>query len=959
MDPAGSEPKEERVARAVTLTVVSVCIAAGVSFGSALASPAPLPRSHWEHRASTDRKAAKHHVRRTHAHIQVHSTTRKSGAGKRGAGHVGSGKPTVGGADPVLFGDQTIEATSDSAPAGSANAFPFNDQITGTAATISIYVGSNNQASGLVAGIYSDKHGRPGSLLATGSLSLPTAGAWDTMSISSTSISAGRTYWIAVLGSGGGLSFRDRSSGPCTSVSSNKTNLTSLPPSWSTGSQSTSCPASAYVSGYEAPPWNIVAPTISGQAVEGQPVTASAGSWGNSPSSYAYQWQHCTSSGCANIVGATSSSYLLQASDVGDTTDVVVTASDSGGSSTASSAQTAAVAPDPPAAPVNTAPPTISGSAMQGQTLTASSGTWNNSPTAYAYQWQDCTSSGCTNISGATSPSYLLQASDVGETVDLVVTASNAGGSSSATSAQSAVVAADPASSAPANTALPKISGIPMPAASGIYGAGSLSVTNGSWTNSPTSYTYQWQDCDPTGANCTNASGSGATTNSYTVVSADTASSIRVQVTAHNGSGSTTANAYTGPAPMFWTEERQEGPATRDANLMRMIVQNPAHTSNVDAVHSANPIVKQLKYIASNTSASNNTSGNPCYDATAAWTQAWAPGHPGNPQYDWFLYNSSGFGDTNRLSFYNSQGGSTQYAMDAGNMYRQTDCANLNKSEAAAEDFRGGDGIYVDDINLAASHEPWFPASGYPLSSATGGYASNAAWNTAITNELGAWDTSDHAAGYFELANVGYTCMNSGTETAQQSIAGVSDGTEEQGFAYPDTTGYQDTLWSCKVAEGVYDEAHGKWFMAEPGIPPPSNEAGNAYGAASLLMVANGHSMYDVTFLMGSGSSPSTWYPEWSTAMELGPALGASYQSRTDASGHTFYERDFKNGVVLVNPSQTAITAVTPTPGGTYSGNVCDGDAGTCSALTNSSTVTLPGGSSSHGDDGAILLRTG
>ena len=46
----------------------------------------------------------------------------------------------------------------------------------------------------------------------------------------------------------------------------------------------------------------------------------------------------------------------------------------------------------------------------------------------------------CTSISGATGSSYTLQSSDVGDTIDVVVTATNAGGSSSATSTQTAAV---------------------------------------------------------------------------------------------------------------------------------------------------------------------------------------------------------------------------------------------------------------------------------------------------------------------------------------------------------------------------------------------------------------------------------------------------------------------------------------------------------------------------------------
>jgi hypothetical protein len=96
-----------------------------------------------------------------------------------------------------------------------------------------------------------------------------------------------------------------------------------------------------------------------------------------------------------------------------------------------------------PLPPSNSSPPTISGTAQAGQTLTAGPGSWTGTaPISYAYQWRRCDSggAGCVDIAGATATTYVLTAGDVGATIRVAVTASNSAGSSTATSPQTAIV---------------------------------------------------------------------------------------------------------------------------------------------------------------------------------------------------------------------------------------------------------------------------------------------------------------------------------------------------------------------------------------------------------------------------------------------------------------------------------------------------------------------------------------
>jgi chitodextrinase len=96
----------------------------------------------------------------------------------------------------------------------------------------------------------------------------------------------------------------------------------------------------------------------------------------------------------------------------------------------------------PLSVPSSTAPPVLTGEAIEGVALTASDGAWTGSPTSYAYSWLRCDDAGsaCSVVGGATAKTLMLTPSDVGSRLRVTVTATNPFGSAAATSAPTAVV---------------------------------------------------------------------------------------------------------------------------------------------------------------------------------------------------------------------------------------------------------------------------------------------------------------------------------------------------------------------------------------------------------------------------------------------------------------------------------------------------------------------------------------
>ena len=191
-----------------------------------------------------------------------------------------------------------------------------------------------------------------------------------------------------------------------------------------------------------AAPQSNSAPTISGQPREGRTLTSESGSWANSPASFSYQWQQCDASGaaCNPISGATSKTYHVASGDVDHMLKVAVTATNTDGSSTATSDATDVISSAK--APVNTAPPQISGTAKVGEQLSASTGTWIGGVKSYGYQWQRCDANGssCQSVDGATARVYGVRTVDTGNTLRVVVTATNLSGSTNTTSGATGLV---------------------------------------------------------------------------------------------------------------------------------------------------------------------------------------------------------------------------------------------------------------------------------------------------------------------------------------------------------------------------------------------------------------------------------------------------------------------------------------------------------------------------------------
>jgi hypothetical protein len=242
-------------------------------------------------------------------------------------------------------------------------------------------------------------------------------------------------------------------------------------------------------------------PTIQGQTQVDSTLTAVPGLWSPVPD-LSYQWKV---NGLA-IAGATGATFKTSAAHLGKTISVAVTGSKPGYETvTKASADTPAVGA---ASFTSTPTPTISGTLRVGRVLTAQAGAWAPSATL-SYQWR----ADGVAISGATSSTYTLQASQRAKRITVTVTGGRAGYTTvSRTSAATAAV----------DYGL--FSMTPTPTISGTLRVGQVLTANtGTWSPAA-SFSYQWK------ANGTAIT--GATARTYTLKAADRTKKLTVTVTA-------------------------------------------------------------------------------------------------------------------------------------------------------------------------------------------------------------------------------------------------------------------------------------------------------------------------------------------------------------------------------------------------------------------------------------------
>jgi hypothetical protein len=240
---------------------------------------------------------------------------------------------------------------------------------------------------------------------------------------------------------------------------------------------------------------------------------------------------------------------------------------------------------------------------------------------------------------------------------------------------------------------------------------------------------------------------------------------------------------------------------------------------------------------------------------------------------NWFLKGPTG----NRLLFKDYP---TALVMDVGDpAYQQAGLANAIREVRAG----GFDGVFLDDVNASLG---WVIAGG---SAQCVKYPNDATWQAAVYSFLSHVAPQLHRAGLLVAANIGGSSIKSGL---WQKWNGPLDGAMEESFSNAGVgrESIENGWWQSQLRHDQWSEAHDK-FAFDHAVTP--TRSGARYGLATMLLVANGKSL----FMASTDYSKEVWWPEYATTESLGRPTG---RYRVLLNG--VFRRDFTNGVVLVNP---------------------------------------------------------
>ena len=343
----------------------------------------------------------------------------------------------------------------------------------------------------------------------------------------------------------------------------------------------------------------------------------------------------------------------------------------------------------------------------------------------------------------------------------------------------------------------------------------------------------------------------------------------------------------------------------QEATRYQAIVLQSTNGNLVASLHASNPNLRILMYTDIKYSRTTDPQG-------LSVCTSYPTDNASHPS--WFLTDQYGHRTTSSQS-------SADYFMDVGNPAYQQAC--MSHAIALAKKY-GFDGVFMDDVSAWVG---WSFRPGVRVPK----YSSVSSWQSAMYSLVNSAGQTMHQNGMLVVGNIGAATLTSGL---WQKWTGPLDGSMEESWTDGNAgLAQQVPDWPKKLANIAWSEANGKIALLHS---YNTTETGNTYGMASMMLVANGRSNYS-TSSGGSYTSAETWFPEYTTAQQLGAPTGAYTRL---ANG--VYERVFQNGIVLTNPTTSSVPSFS-LGGGIYSG----------SQLNN--VTSVPMGPTS----GLVLLRVG